>query len=444
MPNGKVCAATSATPSAWSDERLRGLFDEKAGVVDARIYCDPELYQLELERIFARSWLFLAHESQIAKPGDYFSTYMGEDPIVVVRQRDGKVAAWLNQCRHRGMRVCRADAGNARSFMCTYHGWGYDLAGNLVSVPMEDEAYENKLDKTAWGLRRVPRVENYKGLIFGCWDEKACSLVEFLGDAAWYLDVLLDRTDAGTEVIGGVHKWAVDCNWKFAGEQFASDLYHAPISHISCAIAGMPEDAPPESAAWPTEGVQFRDPKGGHGSGFFTTEHGYALTCSVMGEVVADYLYGPQTAHIRARLGPVRASRMNAQHMGLFPNVGLLPGVNTFRVWHPKGPGRVETWSWVIVDKDAPEEVKDAFRVGASRTFSPAGILEQDDGENWVEIQRVLRGHMARQTEFNVQMGQGRHDKKHPDFPGVISPTPYSEEAARGYYAKWLSLMSAD
>jgi phenylpropionate dioxygenase-like ring-hydroxylating dioxygenase large terminal subunit len=428
------------SPSSWTRESVISLVDEKSGTVNPVIYSDPDLYQLELKNVFGRSWLFLAHESQISKAGDFFTTYMGEDPVIVVRQRDGGVLAFLNQCRHRGMRICRADCGNAKSFTCTYHGWAYDIAGNLVHVPMEQEAYNNKIDKSAWAPIRVPRIENYKGLIFGSWDNNVVPLKVFLGDAAWYMDVMLDRSEAGTEVIGGIHKWTIDCNWKFAGEQFASDLYHAPISHISCAIASLPEGAPPASAAWPTEGIQFRAPHGGHGTGFFTSDQGYELTIGVMGESVARYLYGPDTAAARSRLGPTRAAKMNAQHMGIFPNMGFLPGVNTLRVWHPKGPDKIEAWAMVVVEKDAPDEVKEAFRVGASRTFSAAGIFEQDDGENWVEIQRVLRGHVARQSPFNVQMGQNMSKANHPEFPGLVSTTPYSEEAARGFYMHWAKM----
>ncbi|MEE3142058.1 MAG: Rieske 2Fe-2S domain-containing protein, partial [Chloroflexota bacterium] len=97
------------------------LVDGERGLVSRRIFIEQDIYQLELEQIFARCWLFLCHESQIPKPGDFFSTYMGEDPVLVMRDSGGKINAFLNICRHRGNRLCRADSGNASSFNCAYH-----------------------------------------------------------------------------------------------------------------------------------------------------------------------------------------------------------------------------------------------------------------------------------------------------------------------------------
>ncbi len=156
---------------------------------------------------------------------------MGEDPILVVRQKDGSVGAYLNSCRHRGMKVCRADFGNTKGFTCTYHGWSYGIDGALVSVPNLEDGYYNELDTEQWGLVPVTQVDSYKGLVFATWDSTTPPLLEYIGDFRFYLDAMFDRDEAGTEVIGGVHKWMFKGNWKFAAEQFCSDMYHAPISH---------------------------------------------------------------------------------------------------------------------------------------------------------------------------------------------------------------------
>jgi hypothetical protein len=84
--------------------------------------------------------------------------------------------------------------------------------------------------------------------------------------------------------------------------------------------------------------------------------------------------------------------------------------------------------------------VKEAYRRGVTQTFSTSGTFEQDDGENWTTIQRTLRGAMARRTRFNIQMGLGRADPNHPEFPGITNDV-YSEEAARGFYGEWLRMM---
>jgi nitrite reductase/ring-hydroxylating ferredoxin subunit len=404
------------------------LVDRDGGLVDRRVLCDEELYRRELESVFERSWLFLAHETQIPNPGDFFGTTMGEDRVLVVRQKDGSVAAMLNSCRHRGMRVCRADVGNAKAFTCTFHGWSYDQSGALVNVPNYENGYHGELDKSKWGLVRVPQVESYKGLIFGTWDEDAPTFKDYLGEEmCWYLDSLVDRREGGTEVIGGVHRWVIDCNWKLGAEGFIGDMYHSEMTHASVGLGALPD-----------KGWQFGAERG-HGTGFFID--GLEYWNGAYGDEVVRY-YEEIAPEITNRLGAAAADLVSAcAHGGVFPNFAYLTGAAmTIRVWQPRGVDRMEVFSWVLVDSAAPPEIKEASRRGMTRAFSASGTLEQDDGENWSEIQRVLRGSVARKYPLNYQMGFGHERDDVEGLPGTVGYVN-GDLPGRGFYRYWAELM---
>jgi len=408
-------------------KKYSDLVDPDEGQISALIYADEDIYDQEMRSIFGTSWLFLAHESMIPKKGDYLTTTMGDDPVVVVRQSSGEFVAFMNQCRHRGMRLCRSDEGNAKAFTCSYHGWVYDLSGKLVQVPHEEDGYLGALNKEKLGAQRVPRVTNYKGFIFGTWSEEGPTFEEYLGDMAWYFDSFADRWQHN-EVLGAPNRWIIDCNWKFPAEQFATDVYHAETSHISALIA--------QGGDWvnaDTRGLQFSSP-GGHGTGFYLDD---APDMTDYGPVASEYRAAIRQTEIE-RLGETRAVHVRG-HNTIFPNFSFLVGTNTFRIWQPRGPHSIEVMTWTLGDADAPAEVKDAMRRNALRTFSAGGIFEAEDGENWSEIQGVLKGNRAGRSSFNFTMGRGAAGH-HDDFPGLIGNI-YSEEAGRSFYRRWLELM---
>lgn len=440
MTNASDASALGAART-YTDADILAMVDEKAGKYDPKIYTDESLYRLELERIFARTWVCMGHETQIPKSGDFMTAYIGEDPVVVARQKDGGIRVFLNQCRHRGMRICRADSGNAKAFTCTYHGWAYNQGGDLVSVPMEQEAFGGCLNKADWGPKQA-RVETYKGLIFANWDSDAPALDEYLGDAKFYMDIMLDRCEAGTEAIPGIQKWVIPCNWKFPAEQFASDAYHAgTTSHLSGIMAGVPEDVDISQVAPPTEGLNVRMANG-HGCGLFLRNPMFYMT--ILGPKVTQYLTaGPAYEEAVQRLGQNRAD-VNLCHCNVFPNLSFLAGINTVRMWQPRGPNEIEVWTFTLVDKSAPDEIKDEWRRHTSRTFSAGGVFEQDDGENWCDIQQVLHGHVAQQQSFNIEMATHTISNENKEgFPGDSFGYTYAEEAARGLYTFWTKIMTS-
>ena len=172
-----------------------GLVDLSTGVISREIFVNDDIYQQEQEQVFARSWLLVGHESQVPKPGDYFVSCMGEESVILCRDREGHIHAFLNSCRHRGMKVCRYDEGNTPVFTCPYHGWSYATDGQLVGVPFFKDAYHEELDKSQWGLVEVAQLANYKGSIWATWDASAPSFADYMGGMTFYLDHLLDARD---------------------------------------------------------------------------------------------------------------------------------------------------------------------------------------------------------------------------------------------------------
>ena len=414
---------------------VRGLVDSEHGLVSRRIFIEDEIYQQELERIFARCWLFLCHETQIPNPGDFFSTYMGEDPVLVTRDSKSKINAFLNVCRHRGNRVCRADSGNASAFVCAYHGWTYGTDGKLIAVPSLKEAYYDELDTSKWGLVPVAHLDSYKGLVFATFDPSAPSLNEYLGDMKWYLDALFDRREGGIEVFPGMQKWIIPCNWKMPAENFAGDSYHVPWTHLAAIRTGFSTGA----------GTTQKNPGGkqvspGNGHSILVIDPTDSADPPLPAILAYEESILPE---VQERLGP-RMQKMIPTVGTVFPNFSLLRAVSrTLRVWHPRGPDKIEVWAWCFADKAAPPEVKEILRKYGARGFGPSGTFEQDDMDNWQECTRTCGGTVSRRQPMNYQMGLG-HAGYDPDAGAWASHDRYNESNQRGFYGRWAQLMEAE
>lgn len=390
------------------------LVDTERGLLDRAIFSSHELYELELERVFGRCWLYLGHESQIPRPNDFFTSTMGEDPIIVWRGEDGTLRAFLNVCRHRGNLLCRIDGGNTDQLMCTYHGWTYASNGSLISVPLRKEGWAGGFDLVDWGLAEVPKLHNYKGLIFGSMAPEAPPFLDYLSRQAAEVDALVDRRAGGTEVIGGIHKWVMPTNWKFPADNFGGDDGHHPTAHASLRKVRF-------------EGrVRYRMDFGP------APEHEELLADFPDG-LIRDY-HIEHLPEARARLGKECAER-GTVITTVFPNFSMSTLRNMIRVWHPRGPDKTEVWSYCVVDKDAPPEVKEAMRLNNVRMFGPAGVIEQDDANNWLGCTRTARGWAARRIPMKIE-GRVEADQE--------KAGPLSRERLRVFYDRWATLMDAE
>jgi phenylpropionate dioxygenase-like ring-hydroxylating dioxygenase large terminal subunit len=415
-----------------------------AGRVPARIFNDEEIYRLERDRLFNKAWMFLAHESEIPKPGDYVTRYISDNNIIVARDEHGRLCAHLNMCRHRGNQICKSEMGNASHFRCSYHGWVYKNSGELIGVPYLKESYEGKLDRKQWGLVNV-RIDTYNGLIFGTLDPQAPSLEDYLGGFQFYLDIYLKQGPNGAEVYGPPDHWVAKTDWKICAENFAGDGYHTPVAHQF----GFHLGYFPSSGASHSQGWAVHMPGKGHAIGMGHTPG-----------MPPFFGYPPELVEqMRQSLSPGQLevfSKTRTAVATVFPNLSFLiqpfsrvpgeAGVRfcTMRLWHPIGPGRMQMWSWCLVPKDASQEYKEEAYKAYTLAFGQAGTFEQDDFENWTNLTGQSGSSMVRNLDFPYQMGMDA--KPLEDWPGPgFAVTPYvTETNFRNLWGTWLDYVGRE
>lgn len=428
----------------------------KQGFVDPTIFLDEEIYQLELERVWKRCWLFVAHESMIPNRGDYITSYMGEDSVIVTRDNSDKLHVMLNRCRHRGVKLCPHDRGTSRTFSCVYHGWVFGNDGTLLEVPELEKGYDN-LDKAKWGLIEVPQVCSYGGFIFANWDAGAAPLETYLGDLRYYFDNSFGRLYAGGVEMSPIKQRArTHHNWKIAADN-ASDMYHFAVSHAGAAQT-MQDYANFMNLAYDD-------------TNYLTTLHENRAdgpSHTVLGaKILSDA--EAYDLHIASRFGvesidyvkrrykmmqnlDQRVTRGYFSVAGIFPSMTIIDmaplsvGI-TFELYHPKGPRETETWLYVYVEKDAPSDFKKFAAQQGIRFHSFTGSVVPADHENWERLNEGIGGLQSSQMPLNYTLGMGGtrgseayYAGRYEDLPGTVEYC-MSERGARSLYRYWLRLM---
>ena len=216
------------TTSTSNQTRFSDLVEDDR--VAGQLYTDPEIFKEEMEKIFYKTWVWVAHESEIPEAGSFKTTWVGDQPVIVNRDRKGNFNTLLNRCRHRGATVCDQRKGKANGFTCPYHNWSYTHDGRLRGVPYPD-GYEGVLKKEELGLQTL-RTESYLGMIFATFNEDIEPLEDHLGDAKIWMERFLKQTNGYPCKVIGAHKFRFNGNWKIQLEN-TTDGYHFPMVHKS-------------------------------------------------------------------------------------------------------------------------------------------------------------------------------------------------------------------
>ena len=436
-------------PKSLAPSRLRGLV--KPDRVHRRLYTDPDIFDLEMDYIFGRSWVYVAHESQVPKPSDFLTTRIGTQPVVVVRHTDGKVHVLFNRCGHRGAVVENLPKGNAKHFRCCYHGWVFKTNGELASVPLKN-GYPEDFDFTDPKLGMVPvaDVEAHGGFVFARLrggGGGVPDLATHLGPMKGRIDDLLAWAPDGAAMLsGGVHKYRYRGNWKLQMENLP-DLYHPPFSHES--------SVPPGAAIAERQGGSDGDRPGiADSAGVWSFEHGhtYIGTDELLGDVTGDGVNGPvgsvrgaarakyvaalEKSHGKARTRKALAA--NWLNAVFYPNLCLQSTSQHVRVVHPIAVDETEVYVYPIRLAGAPIEVYRQVVKYLNITHAVASLVQTDDMEAFERVQEGLSTQGSDWVMFARGLG-----RETPRNDGGYHAFGTNEMPMRNQYRAWVDCLCA-
>lgn len=350
-------------------------------LVNRRVFTDKEILARERAEIFNKCWLFIGHETEIPELGDYKRKKVGGRNLLFVHSQDGQIRALFNTCPHRGALIAREDSGNSKVFRCFYHAWSFKNDGELVGMPGKDGFPKDFNDEGTKNMKAVNRLESYRGFMFVNFDENAVSLDEYLGNAKEYIDLVVDQSEYGMEVLGGVQEYSVRANWKLLAEN-SVDLYHGLPTHKTYFDIKQAQDPNLKKVKLEGKGVNL-------GNGHSVIEYS-----APWGRPVAQWTpiwdedFKKDMDKMKERLtekhGEERADRIANynRNIVIFPNLVIndIMAV-TARTFYPSSPGYMEVQGYSL----APQGENDKHRLARNNNFleflGPGGFATPDDNE---------------------------------------------------------------
>ena len=403
------------------------------------VYTDAEVFQLEMERLWSRTWIYVGHASQIPHPGDFLTLDVAGQPVIVVRHGDDSVRVLLNRCAHKGTKVLYAPAGNAgKTFRCPYHAWTYRTDGSLLQVPLK-EGYAADVQHN--GLTKISS-ETYRGFIFARLAKDGIGFRAYFGDSLSSIDNLADRSPEGElEIAGGCLRYLHNCNWKMFVENL-NDTMHPMIAHASSAgtakrlwadkPAGMPKPMAIEQIAPFASDYKFFDDMGvkvyPHGHGFsgvnFSIHSSYSSVPEY--EAAMKKAYGEERA--KTILGTVRHNTV------YYPSLTIKGAIQSIRVARPLAADKTLIESWTLRLKGAPDALLQRTVAYNRLINSPMSVVGHDDLHCYRSIQEGL----AAQANDWVDLQRNFSANEN----GEITANGTSEISMRNQFRAWTEFMT--
>lgn len=400
------------------DDRSNGLFK-----VNRAVFVDQAIFDLEQRLIFDRCWLYLGHMSEIPQPGRFVTRRVAGRPLIFCRDRQSNIRAFFNTCAHRGAVVCREKAGARHTFQCGYHGWVYDTAGTLIDVPNRESLSPCAFKDGALNLREVPKLAEFCGFVFVCFDADAGSLEDYLGGAREVLELASQHGDQGMEVVSGMHEYGLNANWKLMHENSA-DAYHTMTTHATYLDYVRSRDGEREAIDPAAAAGRARDLGNGHAtieSEGMPWGRPYARWVKGWGDEAReeiDRIYEELVTRLGEKKG--RFLARGDRNSLIFPNLVVNDTLAVIvRTTTPVSVGVCEVNGWALAPKGESPTSRNRRLRNFVEFFGPAGFATPDDvemlelcqkgyanrsGAPWNDISRgMLKNEPAKNDELQMR-----------------------------------------
>lgn len=369
------------------------IVDKEKGIYQCHrgIFTDPELFELEMTHIFEGNWVYLAHESQVADPGDFYTLTIGRQPVMITRDKEGQLHGLINSCSHRGAMLATRKKGNKSSFTCPFHGWTFSNNGKLLKAKDEKTGdYPPCFKKEgSHDLKPMAKFENYRGFLFGSLEPDVVSLEEWLGETRKIIDLIVDSAADELEVLRGSSSYTYEGNWKLQMENGA-DGYHVSVVHWNYASTMSRRN-------YEEDGVKTVDANGWSKSvgGVYGFENGHMLLWTQVLNAEVRPIHRHFDA-LKSQFGDERASMMvnQTRNLALYPNLYLMDQFSTqLRIVRPIAVDKTEVTIFCFAPKGEPLEDRTLRIRQYEDFFNVSGMGTPDDLE---EFRACQQGYQAR------------------------------------------------